>query len=117
MLPPRSLKSAECKSLALSLGLAMFLFTPVDLQAPATLTPTQDSRTPPRQGPTPNVPVSTQPPTRGPQHPAETNQGRTPHGSSNGPAIAGAGAAVAGGIIAEMIAHHNASPEKFGHDG
>ena len=117
MLPPRSLKSAECKSLALSLGLAMFLFTPVDLQAQAPLTSTQDSRTPPRQGPTPNVPVSTQPPTRGPQHPAETNQGRTPHGSSNGPAIAGAGAAVAGGIIAEMIAHHNASPEKFGHDG
>jgi hypothetical protein len=54
-----------------------------------------------------------------PPHPAETNPGQTPHGSSNAGAIAGAaaGAAVGTAIIVEIIKHHNASPEKLGHDG
>jgi hypothetical protein len=49
-------------------------------------------------------------------HPAETNPGRTPHSSENGAIIAGAsiGAAV---VIGELIAHHNASPDKLLHNG
>jgi hypothetical protein len=123
MLPPPSLKSATCKSLAISVGFSAVLFMPVALQAqaPATAAPGSYSSvtvTKPSSS-TQDVPASRVPPTRGPQHPPETNPGPTPHGSNNGAAIAGAaaGAAVAGGIIAEIIAHHNASPEKFGHDG
>jgi hypothetical protein len=62
-------------------------------------------------------PASQQPPPKG-GHPVETTPGRTPHSSNDGPAIGAAiGAAAAGVIIGELMAHHNASPEKLGHDG
>ena len=127
MLPHSSLKSAKCTSLAILLALATFLFVPVDLRANALSAPAQTSPPPaqssdssfavqPKQSPsTQEVPASREPPSRGPQHPPETNPGRAPHGSNNGPAIFGA-AAAAGGMIA-IFAHHNASPEKLGHDG
>jgi hypothetical protein len=124
MLPCSPLKYTKRKGSAMSLAPALFLFIPVGVQAQAPSTPAPSTHTSvdgqPRQSAgTPSVPASQQPPSRGPQHPPETYQGRTPHGSGNGPAIAGAigGAAVAGGVIAEIIAHHNSSPEKFGHDG
>jgi hypothetical protein len=60
-----------------------------------------------------NTPASQQSPTRG-GHPAETNPGRTPHGSGNGPAIF---AAITEPVIGSLIAHHHASPETFSHDG
>jgi hypothetical protein len=51
-------------------------------------------------------------------HAAETNPGRTPHASSNSAAIGEAvGAATAAVMIGELIAHHNASPQKLGQEG
>jgi hypothetical protein len=61
---------------------------------------------------------ASQPPS-GDGHHTDTNPGQTPHGSSNGAAIAAGtlGGVAAGIVIGELIAHHNASPEHFGHDG
>ncbi len=75
----------------------------------------KDGNTPPHASAP--VPTSQQPSTAG-RHPADTTQGRTPHSSGNGAAIAGAiGAAGAGIVIAELIAHHNTSPDTLGHNG
>ncbi len=62
------------------------------------------------------VPASQRPSTKA-GHPTETNPGRTPHGSDNGPAIGAAAGAATAVVIGELIAHHHASPGKLGHDG
>ncbi len=105
---------------AASLTLATMLFVAAPVQAdPPPSEGSTDSRTipPPNQPPT-KTQTTQQGPNRDPHHP-ETNPGKTPHGSDNGAAIAGGaiGAAAAGVIIGEIIAHHNASPEKLAHDG
>jgi hypothetical protein len=66
----------------------------------------------------PSVIASTQTSTKA-GHPAETNPGRTPHGSGSGAQIGGAiGGAAATAIVVELIAHHgSSSPKHFGQDG
>jgi len=72
-------------------------------------------KTPTRPQPT-TVPASQRPSTKA-GHATETNPGRTPHGSDNGPAIGAAAGAATAVVIGELIAHHHASPQKLGHDG
>ncbi len=62
------------------------------------------------------VTAGRQPPSRNEGHGVETYPGHSPHGSSDGPAIA-AGAAAAGLIVGSLIAAHEASPENFGKNG
>jgi hypothetical protein len=66
------------------------------------------------------VTASRQPSAKG-GHDAETNPGRTPHGSGNGAAIAaGALGAVAAGVFIHELSEHNkdkGSPEQLGHNG
>jgi hypothetical protein len=108
-----SMKSASRGLFSTSLAMLVFLAVPAWGQA----LPSQSDTTPKTDFPPAGAPASQHSPTKG-GHPAETNPGRTPHGSDNGPAIGAAiGAAGAGVIIGELIAHHDASPEKLSHDG
>jgi hypothetical protein len=79
-------------------------------------TPTQ-TKVPPKTGTSsPSVYASQEFSPKG-NHQAETNPGRTPHGSGNGAAIAaGVGAAAAAVIAGEIFAHHP-TPEKLGNKG
>jgi len=80
-------------------------------------TPTYGTELPGKSGTSsPSVTASREPSVKG-GHQAETNPGRTPHGSGNGAAIAaGVGAAAAAVIIGEIFAHHP-TPEKLGNKG
>ena len=118
------LKSVEWKSPVILLAVAALVFVPSLSEAQYAAAPPQTPQTsidtkPQQSAGAPNIPASQKPPSRGPLHPPETNPGRTPRGSNDGAAIAGAaaGTALGVGIIAELIAHHNASPEKLGKDG
>lgn len=62
------------------------------------------------------IPATRQPPVRNEGHGVETTSGHSPHGSSDGPAIA-AGAAATGLIIGALIAHDENTPGHFGKDG
>lgn len=142
MLAHSSMKSTSRVLFSTSLLIVVLLAVPARGQAPPSqseTSPTTDATAPTPQPPPKSGSGSTAPPasqqptntdTRAPVplasqqppmkggHAPETNTGRTPHGSSDGPAIGAAiGAAAAGAIIGEAIAHHNASPEKLGHDG
>lgn len=97
------------------MALVTFLLLVGPAQSQQTTTGTSESSTSP--APQRSVDSSQLPPSRE-GHPPETNPGRNPHGSNDGAAIgAAAGAAAAGVFIGELIAHHNASPEKLGKDG
>ena len=113
MLPYLSVKSASPGLFSMSLAMLVCLSVLARGQTPnsqSETAPKIDSRSTPAT-------ASQQPPFKG-GHQAETNPGRTPHGSDNGPAIGAAiGAAATGVIVGELIAHHNASPEKLSHDG
>lgn len=80
-------------------------------------TPVAQTTVPSRSGSSSSsVSASQEPSTKG-GHQAETNPGRTPHGSSDGPAIAAAAGAAAVAVIAGELAAHHLSPEKLGHQG
>ena len=144
MLARPCVKSASRGLFSASFAMLLFLVVPAPGQAsPQSDTPTKTDSRPasapasqqpdntdsrPAPAPTSQRPVKTEsrpapapalqkPPTKT-GHPAETNPGRIPHGSNDGPAIGAAiGAVATGAIIGELIAHHNTSPEKLGHDG
>jgi hypothetical protein len=104
-------KSASRALVSMTLATLVFLAVPAPGQ-----TPTYGVETQPGSQST-STTASQQPSAKG-GHPAEINPGRTPHTSSNGAAIGAAvGAAAAAVTIGEIIAHHNASPSKLGHDG
>lgn len=108
-----SIKSVSRGLFSTTMAMLVFLAVPARGQVP----PSQSETAPNPNSRPSGAPALQQSPTRG-GHPAETNSGRTPHGSNDGPAIGAAiGATATGVIIGEFIAHHDASPEKLSHDG
>jgi hypothetical protein len=121
-------KSASRLLLSTTLAMLVFLAVPAPGQNPpyavetqpgsqSTSTTTPTTKQPPKTNSGPTYGVTGQ--QQGTKtHPQETNPGRTPHASNEGATIGAAvGAAAAAVTIGELIAHHNASPQKLGHDG
>ena len=107
------------RHLLLPVALGLLPLTAVSQQPSESDQPPQtDSRRPPTPASPPNIQASSHPSIKG-GHPADTNRGQTPHGSSNGSTIAAGtlGGVAAGVVIGELIAHNKASPEHFGHNG
>lgn len=118
MLCSSSRVSGRRRHLSASVTLAALLLTTASGQKSNVpqQQPQPSSSTPPVRN-SDQVSTSRQPPSRE-GHGTETNPGARPRGSSDAGAIAaGAGAAAGTVLIAELIAHHNASPEHFAHEG
>jgi hypothetical protein len=119
---PSSLKSAGRGLLSVSLAMLLFAALPARGQTLPQRETVSGTTPKPQQSPKTGVGSAYATPTeqalgRG-GHAAETNPGRTPHASSNSAAIGEAvGAATAAVMIGELIAHHNASPQKLGQEG